>query len=189
MAESAITVRFIIEMLGAPKEYIESTLAKYLEKLENEGLKIKKKHVAEAEAQGELFSCFAEVVAVFPTVDKLITFAFESMPSSIEILEPDVLTFKAFDFSNSLNDIQVRLHEIEMQVKRLRSTNELLDRNSLELIRNFITHVVNGKPMTPEQIAPIIGVDPIEIKAFLDKMVEENRLTVKEGKYEAQIAK
>lgn len=178
-----IIVRAIIEMLGAPKEYIDSTLRAYIEKIESEGLQVRSKTFEPSAPQGELFSAFVELVCAFNSVDALIAFCFDSLPSSLEILEPDMLELKAFDFSNSLNDLQARLHDIEMQVKRLRSANELLDRNSLELIRNFICHVIKGRPMSPEQISLIVGVEVGDLRPFLDKMVEENRLSVKDGNY------
>lgn len=178
-----LVVRAIIEMLGAPKEYIDQTLRKYVEKIEDEGLKVRSKIFEEPQAQGNLYSAFVELVCEFKTIDGLVSFCFDSLPSSIEILEPDVLTFKAFDFSNSLNDLQARLHEIEMQLKRVKGANELLDSNALELMRNFISFVVKKNPMTLDQIGLVVGVLPSECKPFLDKMVEENRLSVRDGNY------
>ena len=183
MASQPVVVRAIIQMLGAPKEYIEQTLGKYIEKIEVEGLKIRSKTFEPATPQGELFSAFVELVAEFKTVDSLMAFCFDSLPSSLEIMEPDVLEMKAFDFSNSLNDLQARLHDIEMQLKRVRGANELLDRNALELLRNFIAYVVKAKPLSPDQISPTVGVKVDDLRHFLDKMVEENRLSVKDGNY------
>ena len=178
-----LIVRSIIQMAGAPKGYIEQTLARYLEKLESDGLRIKSKDIAEATENSGLFSCFAEIVAEYKSVEDVMDFCFSSMPSSVEILEPDELTLKSFDFSNVLNELQVRLHALDMQVKQFKSASELLDLNGLELIRNFIAFSVKGHPRTIEEISPIVGVNPEELKPFLDKMVEENRLSVKEGTY------
>lgn len=183
MAPPQVVVRFIIEMLGAPSDYIEQTLRKYMEKLEADGLHVRKKEFSEAQPQGSLFTCFVEAIAEFPKLESLTSFCFESMPSSVEILEPDMISVKAFDFSNDLNDVLGRLHEVEMQLKRTRSTAELLDRNSLELIRNFIQYVVKDRLMTPEEIGPVVGVNVQDLKPFLDKMVEENRLSARDGRY------
>lgn len=184
-----IVARFIIEMLGAPKEYIESTLRKYIEKLESEGVRIKKKDFAEAAPQGSLFSCFVELTIEFPRIESVVAFCFDSMPSSVEILDPDMLQFKAFDFSNAINDLLARLHQVEMQLKNANGRIELLDRNALELLRNFISHVVAARPMSPEEIGPVVGVAVKDINPFLDKMVEENRLSAKDGRYFIESAK
>jgi len=178
-----VVVRAIIEMLGAPKEYIESTMKKYVEKLEQEGVRIKKKDLSEAQQQGQLFSCFAELTIEFPRMESVVAFCFDSMPSSIEIIDPDVMEFKSFDFSNALNDLLARLHEVEMLLKNTNGKVELLDRNALELLRNFISYVVKDRSMAPEEISPAVGVAVKELKPFLDKMVEENRLSSKDGLY------
>lgn len=183
MEQEPIVARAIIQVVGAPKEYIESTLKSFVERQESDGLKVRSKEFSEATKQGDFFSTFVEMVAEFKSVDSLVAFCFDAMPSSIEILEPPMLTIKAFDFSNSLNDLQSRLHEVEMTVKRLKGANELLDTNALELIRNFISFALKDKRMRLEEIAPIVGVNPKDLQPFLDKMVEENRLSVEEGNY------
>ncbi|MEK6960107.1 MAG: hypothetical protein AABX47_02965 [Nanoarchaeota archaeon] len=184
-----VIVRAIIEMLGAPKDYIESTMKKYVEKLESEGMKIKKKDLSQAQPQGQLFSCFAELTIEFPRMESVVAFCFDSMPSSIEIIDPDVMQFKSFDFSNTLNDLLARLHEVEMLLKNANGKIELLDRNALELLRNFVSYVVKDRPMVPEEICPAVGVDVKELKPFLDKMVEENRLSSKAGVYFIEASK
>ena len=100
-----IVARVIIEMLGAPKEYIELTLKNYIEKLKKDGIKIIKETVEPAQKQNELFSTFVELDIEFEKMEELFGFCFDSMPSSVEILEPEELQITAGELSDHLNDL------------------------------------------------------------------------------------
>jgi inactivated superfamily I helicase len=74
-----ITARVIIEMLGAPKEYIEKTLKDYIEKLKKDGIKIIKETIEPAQKQNELFSTFVELDIEFDKMEDLLGFCFDSI--------------------------------------------------------------------------------------------------------------
>ena len=129
-----IVARVIIEMLGAPKEYIEKTLTDYIAKLKKDGIKIIKEEVEPAKKQNELFSTFVELDIEFEKLDDLMGFCFDSMPSSVEILEPEELKRTSTDLSNHLNDLQAKLHEVDMVVKTTRAQNAVLDKNAMNVV-------------------------------------------------------
>ena len=101
-----IHVRTILEMMGAPKEYIEKTLKDYIEKLKKD-LNIVKEDYEEAKEQGKMFSAFCELEIKFKDILELLDFCFEALPSSIEILSPENLSYKSNDFTDFLNDLQL----------------------------------------------------------------------------------
>src|SRR3989344_1166139 len=92
-----IRCRAIIEMLGAPKEYIDKILRDYIAKIKNEGAKIVSERYEEAVQQDKLFSNFVEMEILFDKPSQLLSFCFESMPSSIEIIEPEALVLPSFE--------------------------------------------------------------------------------------------
>lgn len=177
-----IVVKAIIEMLGAPKDYIDQILRDYLDKLQKDNeMKITK--IEEPQEQGKLFSTFGEIEITFKKLDNLLDFCFDSMPSSVEILSPDDLKMRAEQFTVFLNDLQARLHENDLLIKEIKSRNEILDKNSINVFRNFILFTINQGIDNCADIGKTVGLTEKHLKPFLDKMMEENILTIKEGKY------
>jgi len=166
-------------MLGAPKEYIEETLKKYIEKLKKEGLEITKEQFEEAKQQEKLFSTFAELEIKFESLQKVLDFCFDSMPSSIEILEPTTLTFETNNLSNFLNDMQARLHDVDMVVKSVRAQKSVLDKNVTAVFNNFILYACK-EPKTLTELSELCGVKKHELIQFIKNLTESNKL-VKEG--------
>lgn len=169
-------------MMGAPKEYIEKTLTDYLEKLKKDGIKIKQEIVEKATKQGELFSTFAELDIEFDKMEDLFGFCFDSMPSSVEILEPEELVITASDFSNYLNDLQAKLHEVDMVVKTTRAQNAVLDKNAMNVFKNFIKHL-SKEGMTIEEMSKIVGIEPKNLQKFVDILVKEDKIKKEGDKY------
>ncbi len=176
-----IHTRVILEMLGAPKEYIETTLKDYVQKLKKD-LSIIKEEYEPAKEQGQMFSAFTELEIKFKNALQMLDFCFEALPSSVEILSPEEIKFKSNDMSDFLNDLQSRLHEADMVVKSVRAQNKVLDRNATAVLQNFIRHLVK-QPKTSQEISPFIGLGPNEVKAFADKLVEKGVIKEQNGKY------
>lgn len=178
-----LVVRAIIQMLGAPKEYIEETLKNYIEKLKKDGLQIIKEDYVPAEKAGELFGAFVELEVNFDDTAGLLDFCFDSMPASVEILEPEELKFESRILTGLLNDMQAKLHEIDMIVKSVRAQNKVLDTNALVVFNNFIIYVASKEPKTTEEIAAVIGTKPTHLQPFINKMVEAGKLKKEGQKY------
>lgn len=179
-----LVVRAIIEMLGAPAEYIDKTLRHYVASLENDKpFKVIKKDFEEPKEQGQFFSAFVELEIEFNKMQDLFDFCLDSMPSSVEILEPDSLAIPTNEMNNYLNDLQSKLHENDMNVKRLKTANELLDKNSMVIFRNFILYLVKLGKCELSELSKFVGVPEDQLKPYLGKMVEENVLNVSDDKY------
>lgn len=179
-----ILVRAIIEMLGAPKEHIEKTLKDYIEKLKSESkFRIVKADIEPAKEQGKLFATFAELEIRFNAVQDIIDFCFDSMPSSVEIVEPMELKIDAAKLSDTLNDLQAKLHRNDLIVKTLKAKGTVLDKNAKNLLRNFVFFIIKEKPQTAEDISKTVGVKVEQISPFLKELSKEGKITEKEGKY------
>lgn len=177
-----ITARVIIEMLGAPKEYIEDTLKNYIKKLKNDGIKIIKETTEPAQKQKELFSTFTELDIEFEKLEDLFGFCFDSMPSSVEIIEPEELQMTATDLSNYLNDMQAKLHEVDMVVKTTRAQNAVLDKNAMNVFKNFVKYICR-EPHTTEEMSKFVGIESRQLQKFVDILVNEGKLKKDGEKY------
>lgn len=179
--EHKVHARVIIEMLGSPKEHIVQTLKDYITQLKNDKtLKIVSEDTAEPEARdGKLFSVFTELDIWFKDVDHLIAFCFDAMPSSIELLEPETLTLKSKDFEGILNDLQAKLHTVDLAIKKLRATNQVLDTNAMNVFRNFVTYALK-QPKTIDDLSKVVGMPADKLTDFLQPMLNEKKIK-KEG--------
>lgn len=179
-----IQTKIILEMLGAPKEYIEQTMKDYVTKIKQEGVQVKKEKYEEAQPAERLFSTFAELDIDFKNLKDLLDFCFEALPSSVEVITPIEMQINARDLTGFLNDLQARLHETDMIVKTSRAHNKILESNTTAVFHNFITFALKQEPKTIEELAQTTGVTTKEIKPFLNKLVENNKIKLEGTKYQ-----
>lgn len=171
-----LLVRVILEMLGAPMDYIEQTLKDYVVKLKTDGLVVKKESYAEAKPQDKLFSTFVELEIEFKDLDALLVFCFEALPSSVEILEPVVLSINAHELTGFLNDLQARLHEADMIIKTSRAHNKILDLNTSAVFQNFLLFALKQGSKSLDELSVCVGVSVKELEGFVNKLVEAKKI-------------
>ena len=176
-----IRCRTIIEVLGKPKEYVESAIKEYIEHIkEDSELVILNEDYSEIKEQGNLWSKFVELEIVIKGTSKLIGFCFEYMPSSLEILKPEHLIMTNPELSNFLNDLQARLHNVDMIVKQQRAENDFLKQNLNAVLHNAIMICLKVSKLSLEQLSQITGVEKKELEVFVEKLIKENKIK-KEG--------
>lgn len=184
MEQKPVTARIIIEMLGKPKEHIESTLAKYINQLKKEGkLNILKEECFPAEEKGDMFSCFTELEIKFADVLKLVEFCFDAMPSSIDIIEPAELAFDTKALTDLLNDLQARLHQVDMAMKSLQAEKIILDSNAVMVFNNFARFILKDGDKKIEELSKATGVKPEQLKLFLDELIKQKKIVQKGDVY------
>src|SRR3989344_4916487 len=117
-----IRFRAIVEVLGKPKEHIEASLRKYIEKLkEDKNYTVHSVDFAEAQEKKEegLWAAFAEVELSTEKVINMVNFSLDYMPSLLEVISPQQLTLRDVELSTFLNDLQAKLHAVDMIAKQL----------------------------------------------------------------------
>ena len=131
LEEGWIQCRVLLEMIGKPKEHIEKSIKEVIENIKKDEemivvdekiAEIKKKDM-EGKEDGlikDMWATFAEMDILFKDLTKITYFSFEYMPSSIEISEPQELKMRAIELSEFFNDLQARLHEVNMIAKQLK---------------------------------------------------------------------
>lgn len=182
----AIKFRAIIEVLGRPKDYVEVSLKEYLQKLkEDSSYQTTMVEIAPPEQQKdqELWSTFAELEVGTESIGNLINFCFDYMPSLIEILAPEELGVSEVDLSNFLNDLQARLHNLDMLTKQTKMENDYLVRNMSIMLKNTLLVLLARGPYNSEQLSKMTGVDKDKLEDFLDSLIDEKRVDLKEDLY------
>lgn len=188
-----IRCRAIIEVLGKPKEHVEKAISEYVEhiKKDSELVVLNEEYSETKEIENEkdlqkdkkapnLWSKFVELELVIKGTSKLITFCFQYMPSSLEVLKPEHIILTNSEISNFLNDLQARLHNVDMIVKQSKAENDFLKHNLNALLHNAILICLKVSSLTLEQLSQITGVDKKELEIFAEKLLNEKKIK-KEG--------
>ncbi len=179
-----LNARIIIEILGTPKEHIEKTIRDYVKKIkEDKNFIVLKDSYSEPEIQENLWATFVELEMLAKNIQALIGFCFDYMPASIEIIEPENLMLKANNISDLLNDMQARLHQLDLYLKSGKSENNFLKRNLSQLIKNMVSILTTSSPRSLEELSKITGIPENDMEAFLKHMVTEGSLEEKNKKY------
>ena len=172
-----IRCRAIIEVLGKPKEHVENSIKEYIEHIkEDSELVILNEDYSEIKEQGPLWSKFVELDLVIKGTKKLIAFCFEYMPSSIDVIKPENLILTNAELSNFLNDLQARLHNVDMIVKKLKAENDFLRLNMNAVLHNAVLICLKVSKLSMEQLSKVTGVDRKELELFIEKLVKENKI-------------
>jgi len=172
-----IRCKIIIEMLGKPKEHVEKTLINYVDKIKDDPeLIVLKTEFADIQEKKELWSTFTELEVVIKGIPKLIAFCFDYMPSSIEILKPEEFIIKKSTIEDFINNLQARLHNVDMVIKKQKNENEFLRKNMNTAVNNIILISLTSGSLDKEKLSKVTGISNEELEIFLDKLVKENRV-------------
>ncbi|MBW2975922.1 hypothetical protein KY347_00590 [Candidatus Woesearchaeota archaeon] len=179
-----IRCRAIIEILGKPKEHVEKTLGGYIDKIKTDPELIAlNAEFSNAEEKEKLWAAFAELEMVIKGIPKLIAFCFDYMPSSVEILKPEEFSMKKSLIEDMINDLQARLHNVDMAVKQQKNENEFLRKNLNTAVRNVILISLAAGSLGKEKLSKVTGIGDEELEIFLEKLAKENKITNENGVY------
>lgn len=139
MEINKLKILLIYEILGRPPEHIKESLEALIKSIgSNPGIKvieekIHEPHLIDEEKMeqldqkvDELYSTFAEVELEVDDLSIVFALVLNTLPSSIEIIEPTELKLKNFDLSTVLSQLAVKLHQYDEVTKGL-----VLERNQL----------------------------------------------------------
>lgn len=181
LMEQPITVRAILEILGSPAEHITKALKDHIETLRKDGTAIKSEKLSSPEQKENLFSQYAELVITFKDTRALLNFCFDSIPSSVEIMAPEKIDLPTTELEDLLNDFLAKLHHTDAMIKNLSIQKQVLDRNAVNILHNFIKHACTEKK-TAAELAKITGIKEEDLLKFTDQLIERNILK-KEGQH------
>jgi hypothetical protein len=181
-----IRSNIILEIMGKPKEYVEESMKTYIAKLkeEYEGVVVLNDKIADVNEAGEgFFSTFAEVEILCKDLTSLIGFCFDYMPSSVEIISPEKFITSQHGMTNIINDLQTKLHNLDMAIKTTKTENDFLRKNMNSLVRNIVMLSLNQKPLSLEELSKICGIKSEELKGYLDALVRLDKIKEEKNIY------
>lgn len=145
MAENKIEARIVLEMLGRPKEHLVETMEKLVEALSKEkGINILERKIndpkeleeknKEVPEDKQLYTTFAELDIESEDIVILMGIVFRYMPSHLEIVSPESISFDNFNLNTILNELASRLHYYDSVAKSAIMNNNLLTARLKEII-------------------------------------------------------
>lgn len=142
----------IVEMAGAPGEYVKEMLSKHIMILnEVKDIKvntIKISEPAEIKDKKGMFSCFAEADFETENFSRMTDTMFDFMPSSVEIIEPARVTLDMHEATALLNNLSGRLHRYDELAKIAKIRIDQMTRE-LEIVRS------GGVPLGQKQVEKV----------------------------------
>ena len=180
-----IVCRAVIEVLGKPKEHVEKAMQEYIGNLKkDERFKIIREDFAELKQQeNDLWATFTELEMEVKEIKDVVSFCFEYMPSLIEIIEPDKITLTDKDFSDFFNDLQARLHQVDMIAKQVKLESEHSGMSLTKLLRNYLMMLLNERDLTLEELSKFTGIKDELLGDYLDKLIDQKILGMEKGVY------
>ncbi|MAG15940.1 hypothetical protein CMO88_02670 [Candidatus Woesearchaeota archaeon] len=174
--------KMILEILGTPKEHVEETLRLVLKRLKDEEeVDVVSGEVNPPKEKDKLFSTFAELDILFKDFTVLTRICFDYLPSSIEVSEPKDFKIPSTDVSNFVNDMLTSLHNIDFKLKDVNAKNKILEKNSANLLKNFLLLILESRKTTSE-VSKIIGINEKQIESFMQAFTQE-KLIKKNGNF------
>lgn len=180
MEPQPIVARCIVEIMGAPKEFIAKSLQDHVDKVKADGLDVQIEKYAEPVPNDKMFTQFVELQISFKDVNQLLDFCFDSMPSSVEIMSPESVSLDMTFFEKFINDLQGKLHHTDMMLKGLQAQKQVLDRNAINILHNFIKFACQTRPHSLEELSELLGIKTEELSQFVDGLVKKG-VVEKEG--------
>ena len=119
-----VVARFIIEIAGKPKENVDKALNLVEKRLkENKDFKVLDSEVVESELDedSKLYSGFLDVQIKFKETRDILGFIMDYTPTSVEVEEPDKLSFQAADVTTILNDMSRHILRTANEIRKLRA--------------------------------------------------------------------
>jgi len=168
-----IVARCIVEIMGAPKEFIAKSLQEHVDRIKQDGLDVQIEKYAEPVPNDKLFTQFVELQIGFKDVKQLLDFCFDSMPSSVEIMSPEKLELETTFLEEFINDLQSKLHHTDMMLKGLQAQKQVLDRNAINILHNFIKFACSVKPHSLDDLSKLLGIKTEELSAFVDGLINK----------------
>ncbi len=185
VADGYLYVRVILEIVGKPKEHVEESLKDYVKKIKaDKNHVIVKEKTEKAEPhQDDLFSAFSEIEMLMKNSDALLSFCFDYMPSSIEIIEPERIILKNSEFNGFINDMLSRTISLNTTVLEMQERANYYISNTAVLLRNFLVVLFSSRPMTLKQASQYLGIKEQDTLKVIDVLIKEGKVKKNQDKY------
>ena len=133
-----IRAMLIMEIIGKPKDYLVSSLEKYINQIDEEkGVRVLSKDIKEPvlmKESKEFYTTFAEVELDVDDILYLAIVMFKYMPAHIEIISPELIALTNNGWSDILSELIRRLHGYDEVARIMQAEKAILEKKIRELL-------------------------------------------------------
>ncbi|MFC1753519.1 hypothetical protein ACFL96_09040 [Thermoproteota archaeon] len=175
--DGELLLRLVMEVAGSPKEHVDQAITLLVDKLEEKDYvtDLVSEEVFEAtpHPQNEkIFTAIAELECWIKGSKNMVDLAFDFMPASIEIVEPEKPDVKNKDFSSLMNELMAKLHKSDMVVKNLSANKQVVERSMNVLLRNFIINNLKSGSKSLDDLAKTTGIAAEQLERFVGLLAQ-----------------
>jgi hypothetical protein len=162
-----IKALFVYEVLGRPPEHIKKALEEFITKLdEQKGIKVENKKIheptaCEDEHAKDLFTTFAEVELSIDDLNLLFSVIYNTLPASVEVIEPGEVGIKNFELSSVLTDLTLKLHRYDEVAKTISMEKAGL----INIVKELQNEIERLKGNSSKEMIPVENKKGKEVKA------------------------
>ncbi len=174
--DGKILSKVILEVAGKPKEHVENSLKDLVDiATKSKVFGVISYQVYEAKEIESIWSTFAEL-ELLSTMQELVGFCFDFMPSSIEIIEPEEINIQSRELTGIYNDLLGKLHTVQTQTTKLQFQTNNAGKNMGKLVKKTLMLILSGRKLKKEELASTIGINAKKLEPILDVMVKEGNI-------------
>lgn len=177
--DNKIRAVLIFEMLGRPKEHLETTMENFLKQLDSEkGIQVinktlhpakifedkKQENKQEGIVKQELFTTFSEVEIGAEKIIDVAMLVFKYLPSHLEIISPENFQVNNLQFNALLTEMIAKLHNYDSIAKTALMHNQMLAKKFLELKEGKQQMNISQEGKTSDKVEDKIEMNPSEKK-------------------------
>lgn len=173
------------EVVGKPKEHVEKSLDRYVENLKGDDrIEVLEDDREEAlEHEDGMWSTFSETELLVQNLETFTWLCINFSPASIEILEPNSLSYEDRDLTNWLNDLLAAIHDVSTNYRNQQAANEHLVVAMNQLIKNSVLLSIKAGEKTEAEIRKETGIQGEQLGTFLEELVKSNTIKKRGKKY------
>jgi len=182
----AILAQVSFEIVGNPKEHVETSMRGFINNLKNDAnIIVLSEELGEPEEVANskgLWSTYTDTEMLIASLDKLVWLCINFMPSGIEIIAPAELVLKEKELTNWMNDLMAKLHEITVNVRQTNVKDDAVVKGMNALIQNALLLAAEHYH-APAEIGKKIGIPENQLQPFFDALVKQAKLEKRGEEY------
>jgi len=150
-----ISVIFILEVLGRPKEHLTEALEKIIKELGDEKrVNVKSKKINEPvlmKDQKDFYTSFAEIEIEIEKILDLAILMFKYMPAHVEIIHPEIIALQNNDWNDILNELTRRLHGYDEVARIIQTEKVILEKKLRDVLEGQNVNINMGPKKETKQ--------------------------------------
>lgn len=181
-----ILAHVIFEIAGRPKEHVEKMSNMTMKRIdENKNVIFVEKEFGDVQKNDDgVWSTFVDTEMLFKRIGDINHVVTNYLPSTINILEPEVIEIRQEYATEFFSDLMSHLHKVNTERVQFTQKSNALQKNAHAILRNGILLRLRDGPLPAKEIGKPLGIKEDDILPSLKVMMKEGKIIKKGDKYQ-----